>query len=79
MPAPEPRESPEERSERIKHQLYEALPYALAIVVIGIAAACIILEPCGVAVAAALAAVLGAEELALVLAILGIGAAEGAT
>jgi hypothetical protein len=79
VPAPQPSESPEERSERIKHQLYEALPYALAVVVIGIAAACILIEPCGIAVAGALAVVLGAEELALVLAILGIGVEEGAT
>lgn len=70
VPAPEPRENPEERAERVKAQLYEALPYALAVVVIGLVIACVIIEPCGVAVAAALAAVLGEEALALVLGIL---------
>jgi len=71
VPAPKPEETPEQRLEQIKQQLYDALPWAVAIVVIGIVAACIIAEPCGAAVAAALAAVLGEEAIAIVLSILG--------
>lgn len=71
VPAPKTEKTPEQRLEEIKQQLFDALPWAVAIAVIGIVAACIIAEPCGAAVAAALAAVLGAEEVAIVLGILG--------
>lgn len=70
VPDPVPVEDPEERAERVKRQLFEALPYALAIVVVGLVIACVIAEPCGAAVAAALAAVLGEEALAVVIGIL---------
>jgi hypothetical protein len=79
VPAEQPQENPEQRAERIKQQLYEALPYAVAVVVIGLVVACVLIEPCGVAVAAALAAVLGEEALALVMGILASNGVRWAT
>jgi hypothetical protein len=67
---PVPVESPDERTERVKRQLYEALPWAVAVVVIGLVVACVIAEPCGAVVLAAVAAVAGEEALATVIAIL---------
>ncbi len=70
VPVPQQQEDPEARRRRVERQLYEALPWAVAAIVVGLVIACVIIEPCGAAVLAALAAVLGAEELALVLGIL---------
>ena len=66
----QPQEDPEQRQQRVRQQLYDALPWAVAVVVIGLVIACVIAEPCGAAVLAALAAVLEAEEMAIVLGIL---------
>jgi len=79
IPAEQPQESPEERRARVERQLYEALPWAVAAVVVGLVIACVVLEPCGAAVLAALVAVLGAEELAIVLGILGANGVRMAT
>jgi hypothetical protein len=79
VPAEQPAENPQERLERVKRELYEALPYAVAIVVIAAVAACILAEPCGVAVAGVLAAILGEEALATVLAILAANGVRWAT
>jgi hypothetical protein len=70
VPVPEPQENRQERAERVRQQLYEALPWAVAVIVVGLVIACVIAEPCGAAVLAAVAAVGGAEAVAAVIAIL---------
>ncbi len=72
VPVPEhqQQEDPARRQERVRQQLYDALPWAVAVVVVGLVIACVIAEPCGAALLAALAAVLEAEEMAIVLGIL---------
>ena len=79
VPAEQPQEDPQARRERVERQLYEALPWAVAVIVIGLVIACVVVEPCGAAVLAALAAALGAEELAIVLGILGANGVRMAT
>ena len=70
VPAPAPEEDREQLAQRVRAQLFEALPWAVAVVVVGLIVACVILEPCGAAVLAAVAAVGGAEAVAAVVAIL---------
>lgn len=70
IPVPESQESREERAERVRRQLYEALPWAVAVLVVGLVVACVIAEPCGAAVLAAVAAIAGEEAVATVMAIL---------
>ncbi len=67
---PVPEESREDVARRVREQLYEALPWAVAVLVVGLIVACVIAEPCGAAVLAAVAAIGGAEAVAVVVAIL---------
>jgi len=63
-------ENAQQRAERVRRQLYEALPWAVAVLVVALVVACVVAEPCGAAVLAAVAAVAGEEALATVIAIL---------
>jgi hypothetical protein len=70
IPVPESHESRQERAARVRRQLYDALPWAVAVLVVGLVTACVIAEPCGAVVLAAVAAIGGEEAVAAVVAIL---------
>jgi hypothetical protein len=76
---PAPQEDPNARRERVREQLYEALPWAVAALVVGLVIACVIAEPCGAAVLAALAAILEADQIAIVLGILSANGVRAGT
>lgn len=67
---PVPVVDPAVRREQVEQQIRDALPWAVAALVVGLAVACAIAEPCGAAVLAAMAAILSEEALATVLGIL---------
>jgi hypothetical protein len=71
IPVPQERtETAQERAERVRRQLFEALPWAVAVAIVALVVACVIAEPCGLAVLAGAAAVGGTAAAAAVLAIL---------